>query len=280
MASAAGDRRDGRPDEGGTDMSKSSDQTVVITGATRGIGRATALAYARRGARVAICGRSTQAKPNKHMPGTLEEAEAALRAAGAADVLAVPANLADEADVERFAEAIQARFGGCDVLVNNAAVSFVGGFLETPASRWRAVLNVNIMAAVTLTHRFLPGMLERGSGVLLTIGSSSAHDDGVLQLPYSVTKLGLERIATGLAYQYGGRGIASNCLLIDEVVLTEAVRLQAPQLVDRAKWTAEDAGEAIVWITDQGVKLSGRVLGFEELQALGGLKSLRAAAPA
>ncbi|MBV9511079.1 MAG: SDR family oxidoreductase, partial [Caulobacteraceae bacterium] len=187
-------------------MDQASDQVVVVSGATRGIGRATALAYARRGARVAICGRSTAERPNKHMPGTLEDAEAALRAAGASDVLAAPANLGDEADVERFAQATLERFGRCDVLINNAAVSFLGGFLEVPASRWRAVLNVNIMAAVILSQRFLPGMLERKSGVLLTVGSSSAHDDGVVQLPYSVTKLGLERIATGLAYQYGAQG--------------------------------------------------------------------------
>jgi NAD(P)-dependent dehydrogenase (short-subunit alcohol dehydrogenase family) len=261
-------------------MGQSKDQVVVVTGATRGIGRATALAYAREGAKVAICGRSTAEKPNKYMPGTLEEAEAALHAAGAADVLTTPANLGDEADVERFAEAILARFGRCDVLINNAAVSFIGGFLDVPASRWRAVLNVNIMAAIIMTQRLLPGMLERGSGALLTVGSGAAFSDGVPQLPYSVTKLSLERIATGLATQYLGQGIASNCLRIDDVVVTEAVRLQAPQLADRGKWSPDDVARAIVWITDQGVALSGRVLAFEELESLGALKALPAAQPA
>ena len=261
-------------------MAKTSDQVVVVTGGTRGIGRATALAYARRGAKIAICGRSTAEKPNKHMPGTLDEAEAALRAAGAAEVLATPANLGEEAEVERFAAEVLSRFGRCDVLINNAAVSFLGGFLEAPVSRWRAVFNVNIMAAVILCQRLLPGMLERRSGAVLTVGSSAAYSDNVLQLPYSVTKLSLERIAKSLAFQYGEQGVASNCLLIDEVVLTEAVRLQAPQLVDSAKWTAEDMGEAIVWITEQGKALSGRILGFEELQALGGLKPTGVGAPA
>ncbi|MBV9511390.1 MAG: hypothetical protein JO303_14020 [Caulobacteraceae bacterium] len=62
--------------------------------------------------------------------------------------------------------------------------------------------------------------------------------------------------------------------------MTEAVRLQAPHLVDKANWSAEEVGEAIVWITGQGAKLSGRVLGFGELQSLGGLKSLDAGATA
>ncbi|MBV9996123.1 MAG: hypothetical protein JO127_13025, partial [Caulobacteraceae bacterium] len=63
-----------------------------------------------------------------------------------------------------------------------------------------------------------------------------------------------------------------------EVVVTEAVHLHAPQLAQAAKWDAEDSAEAIVWITEQGSKLSGRVLGFDELQSLGALKSHRSGA--
>jgi citronellol/citronellal dehydrogenase len=119
-----------------------SDKVVVVTGATRGIGRATALAYARRGANVAICGRSTSENPNKYLPGTVEDAEDALRAAGAADVLAMAVNLAEDAQVERFADAVLAKFGRCDAVIHNAAISFLGGFLEVPVSRWHAVMNV------------------------------------------------------------------------------------------------------------------------------------------
>src|SRR5207245_10162814 len=116
-------------------------------------------------------------------------------------------------------------FGPCDVLVNNAAVSFLGPFLEVPPSKWRAALAVNLLGPVMLAHGFLSGMVERGEGRIVNIGSAAAVSDVVLQLPYSVAKIGLERLTTGLAHQFGEQGVAVNCIRIDEVIPTEAVRL-------------------------------------------------------
>jgi NADP-dependent 3-hydroxy acid dehydrogenase YdfG len=125
-------------------------------------------------------------------------------------------------------------------------------------------------------------MIQHGSGVVMTVGSGSAHGDDrekrVMQLPYSVTKLGLERLALGIANQFREKKVASSCLLVDEVVVTEAVRLHAPHPAESSIWEAEAIGEAIVWITDQGMDLTARVLGLKELQELGGLKHRRSRA--
>jgi NAD(P)-dependent dehydrogenase (short-subunit alcohol dehydrogenase family) len=129
---------------------------------------------------VAICG-GTSEKPNKHLPGTVEVAEDALRVAGAADVLALVVNLAEDAQVERFAmPSWRSSADATSSSISDLAPQRVGqrryqlprGFPEVPVSRWQAVMHVNITAAVILSQRFLPGMIEHGSGVVMTVGSA------------------------------------------------------------------------------------------------------------
>ena len=102
----------------------------VITGATRGIGKSAAVSFARRGAHLVLVGRSTEHSPNRGgLPGTLESVAGELQALGAG-VTTVAANLSQPDDVQRVADATTKQFGRCDVLVNNAAVSFLGMFLD------------------------------------------------------------------------------------------------------------------------------------------------------
>ena len=118
----------------------SKDGLVVITGAARGIGKALALAFAAEGRPVLLTARSSTATPSKALPGTLEEAAAAVIAAGGTASI-VRADLSVEQGVADVIDAIEAA-GGCDVLINNAAVSFVGDFLTVPVRRWVPVAAV------------------------------------------------------------------------------------------------------------------------------------------
>jgi NAD(P)-dependent dehydrogenase (short-subunit alcohol dehydrogenase family) len=112
-------------------------RVVVVTGATRGIGRGIADAFARRGDTLVIAGRSTDANPNKvGLPGTLEGVAGELRAAGS-EVLTVNADLTRTDDAQKVVDATLDAFGVPDVLVNNAAATFIGPFLDVPTSRWR-----------------------------------------------------------------------------------------------------------------------------------------------
>ena len=124
-------------------------------------------------------------------------------------------------------------------------MSFVGPFLDVSAKRWRTVVGVNLIGPVALSRGVLPGMIERGQGRILNIGSGAAQSDGTLQLPYSVTKLGLERFTTGLAHQLAGCGVAVNCIRIDEVVPTEAVELHAKELAASARTSPEQFADAV-----------------------------------
>jgi NAD(P)-dependent dehydrogenase (short-subunit alcohol dehydrogenase family) len=105
---------------------------AVLTGATRGLGRAIAVALARRGASLAIVGRSTEASPNRSLPGTLEHTAADLRALGV-PVLEVAADLSVPDDVDRIVHTVLDELGRCDICIHNAAVSFLGPFLEVRA---------------------------------------------------------------------------------------------------------------------------------------------------
>jgi len=253
-------------------MEDMTGKVALVTGATRGLGRQIALALGRAGCRVVIVGRSTSQAPNRHLPGTLDQTEQDLRSAGT-DVLAVAADVSNEADVGRIVAATTERFGRCDILVNNAAVSFLGPFLEVSTKRWRTAIEVNLMGPVMLIQALLPGMLERADSRILNIGSGAALSDGTLQLPYSVTKLSLERITTGLAHQLTDGGVGVNCIRIDEVIPTEAVELHAQQLMAQARSSPQDFAEAAVWVLARPAWYTGMVLTMAQLRDRGALRS-------
>ncbi len=232
-----------------------------------------ALAFAGTGANLVLVARSTRDQPNRALPGTLEETAEAATQRGA-KVLTIAENLAREGAAERVAEQTRERFGRCDVLVHNAAVTFIGPFLEVPPSRWRAALAVNVLAPVALSHALIPGMLERGSGCVIHLSSGAAIADGrPLQLPYGVSKAALERVALGLEGQLGGRGVAFHCVRIDEMLPTEGAVFGAPEAVSQARSSPEDFADAMVWLAARGHAHSGHVLTLGPLRELGALRS-------
>jgi NAD(P)-dependent dehydrogenase (short-subunit alcohol dehydrogenase family) len=256
-------------------------KVAVVTGAARGIGRAVAVELGRRGAQVVICGRSTAATPNKMLTGTLEECAEEVTATGA-EVLTVGANLAVAAEVEPVAAQTLERVGRCDLLVNNAASTFPGGFLALPPKRWRTVWDVNVMAPVLLAHALLPGMLERGNGRILNLSSMTVlRNWPVLQSPYAVTKAGLETMTSALSEELTGTGVTINCIRIDEVVLTDVVEaLGGADAVTAAQYDARTFARAMLWLLEQPIELSGQVLDFAALRARGALPAAGVGAPA
>ena len=187
-------------------------RVVLITGATRGVGRGIAEAFSRRGDTLVVVGRSTDAEPNRlGLPGTLEEAGSVLRSQGS-EVLTIRADLADPAEVERLAAEVLESHGTPDVLVNNAAATFIGGFLDIPLSRWRTAINLNLLAPVGLIQAFLPGMLDRDEGRIINVTSAAARtrdfpDSPVPQLSYAASKAALDSFTYGLLPDLEASGV-------------------------------------------------------------------------
>lgn len=255
-------------------------RTVLVTGATRGVGRGIADAFGRRHDRLVIVGRSTDAAPNKvGLPGTLESVATELEALGS-EVLTISADLARTEAAERVDEEVQATWGTPDIVVNNAAATFIGPFLDIPVSRWKTALGLNLLAPVTLIHGFLPDMLERDSGRIINITSAAARtrelpSSDVPQLSYAASKAALDAFSYGLMHDLATTGIALD--LVAPVVLTESVEfhLTDERFDDLKRRMAPMGpfGEAVARIADQPAEFRGHYLENHDLEALGFLES-------
>lgn len=161
-------------------------RVVLVTGASSGIGEATALACAREGMRVAVCARRLE-----RLEGVAERC----RAAGAAEVAAVAADVGRREDVERLVAAAEA-LGPVDGLVNNAGVGWNGRFEAMPADRVEALVAANLLGVLWATQRCLPGMLARRRGTIVNVGSAV----GLLAMPYAAVYTATKYALTGFSH--------------------------------------------------------------------------------
>lgn len=173
-------------------------RTALVTGATAGIGRATALALAARGADVLVHGRDRD-----RAAGTLRRIEAL-----GATARFLPADLADPAQVTALAEAA----GDVDILVNNAGVFRFAGTADTDPATFDAHVAVNLRAPYLLVQALAPGMAARGHGAVVNISSGAATTPGFGTGVYGATKAGLESLTRVGAAEYGPHGVRVNAV--------------------------------------------------------------------
>lgn len=162
-------------------MTRSEPRIVVVTGASAGIGRATALAFGQRGWRVALLARDKD---------RLSAAESEIRAAGG-EALAIVADVADYSQVEAAAERIEREWGPIDVWVNNAMATIFGTFIDTPPEDFRRATEVTYLGAVWGTRAALKRMKPRNRGTIIQVGSALAYRSIPLQAPYCGAKSAL-----------------------------------------------------------------------------------------
>jgi citronellol/citronellal dehydrogenase len=243
------------------------DNVCVVTGASRGIGKAIALALAREGAHVVVTARSSEGAPSK-LPGTIEETARLIQEMGQRS-LAIPCNVADEAQVEELARRTLEEFGRVDILVNNAGVSYPAPFMETPPRRWDLVMNVNLRGTVLCSMAFLPHMVRQGGGKIINVSSGAVDVERAVQvglLSYSVAKAAVEQLTRGLAVELAPKGIAVNCLRIELNIVTEGWTYLNPNQ-DYSDWDKpETAAEAALWLAAQDRSFTGQVLTIGEIQ--------------
>jgi NAD(P)-dependent dehydrogenase (short-subunit alcohol dehydrogenase family) len=184
------------------------DKVVVVTGGGAGIGRALCLRFAREGARAVVAAdmdlRGAQDTVAEIAGGLGEEQVASL-------ALAMGANVAREADVQRLVQTSLDQFGQIDVFCSNAGIYFDGDE-TTPNADWQKIWDVNVMAHVYAARAVLPHMLARGSGYLLQTASAAGLLNQIGSAPYGVTKHAAVGFAEWLALTYGERGIKVSCL--------------------------------------------------------------------
>jgi NAD(P)-dependent dehydrogenase (short-subunit alcohol dehydrogenase family) len=192
-------------------------RTVLVTGSASGIGRESALAFARRGADLVLC--------DLNAAGLEETAEAvrALRQ-GAATTHVVDVSSAEQ--MARFAEAVHARVPAVDVLMNNAGVAIGGAFLDTSLADWQWILGINVLGVVHGCHYFVPAMVKRGAGGhVVNVASAAGYVSNGGLSAYSTTKFGVVGLSEALRQELAPHGIGVTCIcpgIIDTPITTVA----------------------------------------------------------
>ncbi|MBM7691358.1 NAD(P)-dependent dehydrogenase (short-subunit alcohol dehydrogenase family) [Peribacillus deserti] len=184
-------------------MGKHKDRIVMITGASKGLGKALALEFARQGAHLAICARHEQ-----ELVKVKAEAEQ-----NGVKVLAVSADVSVPRDVERFTAVAEDHFGRIDVLINNASTlgpSPIPNLLDYPEDDYAEVLRVNAVSPFLVTKRVLPGMLQRNYGSIINVTSEAGHTGYAGWGAYGISKFAVEGLTETWAEELSRTGVRIN----------------------------------------------------------------------
>ena len=174
-----------------------SGRVAAITGASSGIGEATALAFAQAGAKVALGARRTDRV--EALAGRIEEA--------GGTALALELDVADEASANAFVTTAAERLGGLDVLVNNAGVMLLGPIAGADTEHWRRMIDVNVLGLLYCTHAALPIMREGGGGHVVNVSSVAGRFARAGSGVYNLTKFGVNAFSEALRQETIGQGI-------------------------------------------------------------------------
>lgn len=186
------------------------DRVVFITGASRGIGRAVALACAREGAHVVVAAK-TEVADNPRLPGTIHDVAREAAALGV-EALAVKLDVRDDAACDAAVARAIERFGRIDALVNNAGALWWADVVETPVKKFDLIMGINVRAAFVLSHAVLPHMMKQRWGHVVMMSppvdtSAVAHHGA-----YAVSKFGMTMVAQAIAEEAADHNVTAHAL--------------------------------------------------------------------
>lgn len=256
-------------------MGKLDGKVVIVTGASRGIGKSIAEVFAAEGAKVACVARTVH-EGDHPLEGSLDHTVAGIKAAGG-EAAAVAADISIHEECINLVDAVRKLYGPIDVLVNNAALTYFIPIKDFPVARWHRSMSVNLHAPFYLSQLVLPDMVARKAGAIVNISSGAAIGPG--RGPYTepvgrggtlygAEKAALERFTQGLASEVYADGVSVTCVSPSQVVPTPGTvfhhlvtgmddpRGEPPELMAKA---------ALLLATESLDKVTGRVTYSQEI---------------
>ena len=248
-------------------MQELTDKVAIVTGASRGLGKAMAIELARQGAVVVVAARTVEAGQGP-LPGTISETAETINKLGG-KALAVRCDITYEKDISAMIRQVNRDYGNIDILINNAGITTPEPFLKLTAKKWDLVMGVNLKGTFLCTRAVLPQMVQQKSGHIINLSSVLAKRIKY-SIPYGTSKAAIERFTLGLAKEMKRQNIAVNALFPDFTV-TEAVTTFLKD-VDTSGWQSPDTWgkyAALVAARDAD-SLTGKILDETALQKIFG----------
>ncbi|MFF2498936.1 3-ketoacyl-ACP reductase [Peribacillus sp. NPDC058075] len=221
-------------------------KTALITGAGRGIGRATAIALAKEGVHLGLIGLTMS---------NLEKVTAELEQYDV-NVSAATADVADLEAVHQAVEHIKSDLGSIDILINNAGIAKFGGFLDLTPEEWENIIQVNLMGVYNVTRAVLPEMIERKSGDIVNISSTAGQKGAPVTSAYSASKFAVLGLTESLMLEVRKHNIRVTALTPSTVATDLAIESNLISGNPENVMQSEDLAELLV----AGLKLHPRVV--------------------
>jgi citronellol/citronellal dehydrogenase len=242
-----------------------SGRTLFITGATRGIGLAIALRAARDGANIVALGKTKV--PHPKLPGTIDSAVAEIESAGG-QALGIVCDIREEEQVSRAVDEAAERFGGIDILVNNASAIFLAGTEGTPMKRFDLMHQVNARGTYLCGQKCIPHLKKSNRAHILTLSPPLDFRPEYFgpHVGYSIAKFGMSLCTLGWAEELKEARIAANCLWPKTVIDTAAVRnLLGGEAVAKKSRTPQIVADAAHAIVTRPSSYTGKFVIDEEI---------------
>lgn len=245
------------------------DQVAIVTGGSRGIGRAIALAFGREGAKVGVVYR-----------GSKESAEGAVKEIeeGGGQAIAVQADVTSADDAKRAVEAVQEAFGPIQILVNSAGVIHDDLFVRLSPEDWQKVLDTNLGGTYNFCHAVAYSMMRQRSGRIINLSSVAADHHHPGQTNYAASKGAINSFTRALAVELASRGVTVNAIApgFIETDMSQAVRNKAGDIIKkmipmRRFGQPEDIAKVAVFLaSDESAYLTGQIITVDGGLSLGG----------
>jgi citronellol/citronellal dehydrogenase len=244
-------------------------KVAIVTGASRGIGKALSVALAERGTHVVLASKTVN--PNPRLPGTLDDVKREIELKGGKAYIQ-PTDVRDEAQIDALVEKTARELGGIDFLINNAGALFWAPVEQTPAKRFDLVIGVNVRAAFLCAHYAVPHMKKRGGGHVVNMSPPVTEGCTPGRVAYMVSKFGMSMLTEGLAHELRADNVKVHSLW--PVTMIESQATIGHHLGEPAMWRTPailvDATLAL--LTGESRIESGKSLYDEEVLASIGVK--------